>query len=260
MSIPNKKNTGFTLVEMLIIAPLAIILVGGLIAAIVALTSKVMITQARNDLTYASNNALSQIETDTQSSLSFMADSGTIAAPQGSGGTPTYTGSGKFLATNNHLILEMMATDRNPLNPDKQIVRYKDSPNPCGANESLNTPMTVKVIYFVNSDKQLFRRVVSPELLGTDNTCEDSWQVNTCTNGFSGGSSGTVCGAKDELMATGVTKLNVDYYADPSSTTTLAKSAASSAKGIEVTIDSSRDTAGETIKASYSIRANLYKH
>ncbi|MDN5835696.1 MAG: hypothetical protein L0H36_03605 [bacterium] len=255
MSIPRSKSTGFTLIEMLIIAPLAIILVSGLIAAIVAMTSKVMISQARNDIAYSSNKALDQIEADTHLSLNFMSNSGSIAAPQGSGGA-NFTGSGSF-SSSSALILETLATDRNPLDSNKKIVYYANQPNACGATESVNTPMTTKNIYFLNGTN-LFRRIIVPYEQGSANTCSDPWQINTCTNGYSGGTSGIICGAKDELMADSVASFNVDYYMDPADAAAAPKSSASAAKGIEATINTEKQIAGETVTASYSIRASLY--
>lgn len=235
---------------MLIIAPLAIILVGGLVAAIVAMTSKVMISQARNDITYSSNEALTQIENDVHLSLNFMTDSGSIAAPQGSGSN--FTGAGNFTSAD-HLVLETLVTNENPLDPDKSIVYYNNQPNPCGATESVNTPMTMRVIYFLNGS-DLFRRIVIDPPTGMY-PCKSPWQVDTCTNGYN---YWTGCNAKDELMASNVDSFDVDYYMDPSDTSAAPKSSASAAKGIEATINTEKRIAGETVTASYSVRASLY--
>lgn len=247
MSTLRSKNAGFTLIEMLIIAPLAIILVGGLVAAIVAMTSKVMISQARNDITYSSNEALTQIENDVHLSLNFMTDSGSLDSPQGSdGGTASFTSA-------NALVLETLTTDRNPLDPNKNIVYYNNQPNPCGPTESVNTPLTMKVIYFT-SGSDLWRRVDLPHS-STLYPCKTPWQVNTCASGYNYWNG---CGAKDELMASNVDSFNVDYYMNPSDASAAPKSSASAAKGIEATINTERKIAGETITASYSVRASLF--
>ena len=64
-------SKGFTLVEMMVIAPIVILLIGAFIAAIVGLTGEVMSSRGSNVVAYDLQDALNRIEEDVKLSTSY---------------------------------------------------------------------------------------------------------------------------------------------------------------------------------------------
>ena len=102
----GQKTSGFTIVEMLVVAPMIVIIIGVLIAAMVSLTSSVVVSNAEGSATYDVQSALDQIEQDVRLSTSFgVIDDMTLV--------PTTTPI---------LILGQYATDRNPTDPNRELI------------------------------------------------------------------------------------------------------------------------------------------
>jgi len=82
---PTSKFTrGFTIIEMLVIAPIVILTIGAFVTAIVNMTGDVLASRVTNVLTYNIQDALSRIEEDVKQSTSFIAGNNvTITSPQG---------------------------------------------------------------------------------------------------------------------------------------------------------------------------------
>ena len=68
-----RYSRGFTLVEMAVIAPIVVLLIGAFIALIVNLTGNVMSARGKNVLVYDTQDALSRIEDDVKLSSTFLA-------------------------------------------------------------------------------------------------------------------------------------------------------------------------------------------
>ena len=81
----NKANNGFTVVEMLVVAPIVILFIGAFISAIVSMTGQVLISRASNSLMYNIQDALNRIEQDTKISNKLLAtnDITGLTSPQG---------------------------------------------------------------------------------------------------------------------------------------------------------------------------------
>ena len=70
-SLPTKK--GFTLVEMLIIAPIVVLVIGIFVSAIVSMTGDVLSVRSVNNMTYNIQNALDTVSADVKASGGYLA-------------------------------------------------------------------------------------------------------------------------------------------------------------------------------------------
>lgn len=253
-----KKHAGFTLIELLIIAPIVIIAISGFIALMISVVGKVLLTRDQAAMSYSAQNALNRIEEDVRLSAKFLTTTGTLPSPQGSDNN--FTGTAAFTNTSNTLILNALATDSNPRTADRWLMYYDNQPNPCGDEESNNRVFSIRIIYFVK-DGSLWRRTYVPSWnLNTSspdaNTiCTFSsdyypWQQNSCSPGYTS----SQCQAEDERVMDNITSLNVQYFADPNSSTDLGASGAEAASAISVTITGGKTTAGNAFTTSSTLR------
>ncbi|MDO4773638.1 MAG: hypothetical protein Q4A37_00745 [Candidatus Saccharibacteria bacterium] len=124
----NKTSqTGFTLVEILVIAPVVILVLAGLVATIVFSTGSAMRSSARSQLQYEVLAALDRIEADVKLSKSLTIHNG-----------------GLHLAT--------FATDRNPFDAERKLIR-KDTCQPADTRITIDEVATYWNVYWVNSGK-----------------------------------------------------------------------------------------------------------
>lgn len=253
----KRHNEGFTLVEILIIAPIVIIALSGFIALMVSIVGKVMLIRDQGAMAYNAQNVLDQIEEDTRLSAKFLTTTGTLPSPQGSDNN--YTGTAAFSnSTPNTLIINALATDRNPRTSGRQLVYYDNQPNPCGTTQTFNRVFSTQVIYFVYNGT-LWRRTYVPPYdnnyttPGANTICSSvtPWQQDSCSPGYTASS----CQTNDEQMMTNITSLTVNYYASPNGTIDLGPSGAASATTIQVTIVGTQTTAGRTFTYTASARA-----
>lgn len=248
-SLPNKSSRakGFTLVEMLVVAPVVILAIGGFIALMVNIVGDVLLTRDRSAMTYNIQDALDRIEQDTRLTSDFLTTTGTLTTPQGSNNN--FTGTSAFTNTDN-LILSANATDKAPTDSTRQLIYYANQPNACGATQTFNALLATKIIYFIKSGS-LWRREVVPSWTAST-VCATPWQRNTCSPGYTA----ALCDANDTEIMPDISSFDVKYYTDASSTTELTDANAGSASTIEVTINGSKSTAGRTFTASGVMRVN----
>ena len=247
------RASGFTLIEMLIIAPVVIIVISGFIALMINMVGDVLVTRDQNALTYETQDALNRIEQDTRLTTQFLATSGTFTAPQGS--DSNFTGTNAFSSTNT-LIMSGLTTDKNPSDATRQLVFYAGQPNLCGPQQSYNRVFLTKIMYFVK-DGSLWRRTVLPNnntnpVLDDDTLCSTPWQRDSCSPGYS---VSTRCQTNDTELVKNVETFGVKYFADSQSVTDLGPSQALSATTIEVTINGKKTTVGKPFTTTGSIRA-----
>jgi len=209
MNINNNQNIstmkrGFTIVEMLIIAPIVILVIGIFISAIVSMTGDALATRSSNALAYSIQDALNRIEQDIKSSGAFLATNNiSIVSPQGyDNATSAFHNAD---ATNGTmLIINSYATDKNPLNPTQKKVYVSGQ------------PIMINIVYFVKNGT-LWRRVIVP----TNYTATDStvpWQQPSCAPGISG----TPCKTLDTRLVDGIKNINdfsISYYLNSTSPT-----------------------------------------
>lgn len=267
----NKRHStksGFTIVEMLIIAPIVLLAIGAFITAIVSMTGEVLATRSANALAYNIQDALNRIEMDVKLSTTFLAKNNIspLTFPQGydndmTGFTNVDSNKGDML------ILNTLATTGNPLSTSSGIVYLNGKPNDCAINPSTklgqNTPMTMNVIYFVR-EKTLWRRTVTPSDYASAG-CNTPWQQPSC----SPGQTDLFCKTQDIKLLDNVDPADfvVRYYTSSSSTTIdgVASNPASpddsrsaamqSATTVGVSIDITKLAAGREINQSGAIRS-----
>lgn len=221
-------SKGFTLVEMMVIAPIVILLIGAFIAAIVGLTGEVMSSRGSNVVAYDVQDALNRIEEDVKLSTSYLATNSikfsaapTPANPQGYGANGSYTDfTNAGGANGTALILNTLVTDGNPLSLTTSSLYLANKPNDCGDPTlyTKNTPMTANVIYYVYNNT-LWRRVVMPKNYDvTTEWCGSKapWQQPSCQPGYSA----AFCKTNDIRLIDGVAASDfiVQYFSSASST------------------------------------------
>lgn len=265
----NYHKSGFSLVEMLIVVPIVILMIGVFITAIVAMTGDVLATRASNSLSYNIQDALNNIEQDVRLSGGYLSTNNiALVSPQGynndtTGFTNIDTTKGPML------ILNTYTTTNNPMNSNRSIVYASNQPNAC--NSTLiteNETVMMNVIYFVKNDT-LWRRTVAPanyETIGcVSGVIGAPWQQPSCALNISG----AICKTQDKKMVDGVAANGfvLKYY--PSSTPTiqndiainsaetdLVRAAALKTTDIvEITINASTTIAGRSVNQSGTIRA-----
>lgn len=250
------KSAGFTLVEMLIIAPIAILIIGGFIALMVSMVGEVMQTRGETSMVYESQTALSLIEQDTQLSTQFLTSTKNVVSPQGVG--DNFAGGGNFSNRADTLILQTLATDKNPNAPSsRNLIYYANQPNSCASPNKVGNQIFVNTVVYFIKDGSLWKRTIVP----TNNTsatadantvCDTPWQRNSC----SPGSTAALCQSSDSEIMKDVESMGVTYYSSPANTgSPLPTANAATATAVRVSINGKKTVAGRTIELSQSILA-----
>jgi len=212
---PHQKN-GFTIVEILIIAPVVILVIGAFISAIVFMTGNILASRGSTTLAYNIQDALNRIEQDVRSSAAFLATNNiTLTSPQGYNDDTTAFHNSD-VTNGKMLILNTYATTTNPTTTTRNIVYVPNTPNACASPLiNANTPVMMDVIYFVKSNT-LWRRVVATNSYATIG-CSLPWQQPSCApsvvNAF--------CKTQDVKLVEGIQAggFSVGYFPTPGSTT-----------------------------------------
>jgi len=263
--LPSTKS-GFTIVEILIVAPIVILVIGIFVSTIVSMTGEVLATRAANTLAYNAQEALNLIEQDVKLSGAFLATNNiTLQLGQGYDNDTT---AFKNVGTNGTmLILNTYATTSNPLTASRDLVYASDQPNSCGsAAVNQNLPVMMNIVYFIK-DSTLWRRVIAPSFYAMVG-CSVPWQQPSCVPGYNP-TTYPFCKTQDMRLVDGIASggFNVEYFPSPSSATAnaiasdsdqldsarLAALQANSTVG--VTITAANTTAGRAISQSGTIRA-----
>lgn len=240
-----RLTRGFTLVEMMVIAPIAILAVTGFIALMVTMVGNVIASHNRNIMTHDIQSAIDYIEQDVRLSTQFLETSGSLPSPQGKNGATS-----AFQSSAGDLILGEIATDKNPVDPTRKFIYYNKPFNCNIPSEAYkNRIFFTTVIYYVK-DNSLWRRTYVPDPSGT--LCQPPWQVNSCAPGYSSGA--TRCKTNDSEIMQNVESFEVEYYRNASDSGPLPASDVQDASAINVTINGQRTAAGRTLTATASTR------
>jgi hypothetical protein len=245
MSIKIKsesKQSGFTLVEIAIIAPVLVLTIGIFIFAIITMTGDVIVSRASNKLAYDIQYALNQIESDMKIGTGFLETSILPNTPQGLNDDTT-----QFQKNSSTLIINSYATNDNPLLSSRSLV-YTNNPNSCNSGlANQNPPLMFNIVYFVKNNV-LWRRTTMPSNYLTVG-CTTPWQQPSCSLGWVS----SFCKTNDEKLIEGL---------DPSSglQITYDKFAGLDKPGsITVTINANVTAAGETVTKSGTVSATSLK-
>ena len=265
MKLRRTVQKGFTLVEMLVVAPIVILAIGAFLTVIISITGEVIATRAANTLTFNTQDTLNRIEQDVKLSNAFLSTNSVALVAGNAQGynddATAFTNVGGESGT--VLILEMTATVGNPQTGDTSFVYLANSPNSCAsANVFNNTPMKYNVVYFVKGDT-LWRRTIMPNdyLLGTY-SCATAWQRPSCAPNYTA----AFCVTEDAKLIEGVSQSGflVEYLASASETVPLEDASNATlgnlvrqeslnvAQSVEITINSEQVAAGRTVQESVS--------
>jgi len=263
-STATSSRRGFTLVELLIVAPIAILVVAGLVSVMVNLVGDVLMTQQRNVTTYETQDGLNQIEQDIRLSPTVLQTTGTFPSPsyQGSNiasaastNTGAFTASTSFSSADSSkaLILNAYATTANPASASRSLIYTNQPGSTCPASYTSNIPLTYMIIYYVYNGS-LWRRTAIPSAT----LCGGAvvWQKNSCALAASAN-----CPTNDRLIANNVTSVSVTYYVEAWSptytiTTTSMASSTDDPTSVKVTINTTKTIAGGPITSSMSVYAS----
>jgi Tfp pilus assembly protein PilV len=229
------KEAGLTLIEMLVVAPLVILLIGVSLGYISSLTGQGLQTRQKNLLAYTTQASLDDIEVNANQATSFLPQTTGVVSPQGrnNSGTQFVANSGGSGGT---LIIKSAATTKNPYDPTRALI-YTGTGSGCNEN---NTILTYTTVYFIASN-QLFKRTILPNVAA----CAVPYQLNSCA---SASMSSTICKVEDEKLADNVSDFSISYFSDNAAATP------DNADTILVSLTLSQPTAGQTITYTGTVR------
>jgi competence protein ComGC len=260
------SSRGFTLVEMMIIAPMLILIIGSIVVSIITLTGESIAEGGRSQLINDVHDALDRVESDARTSGSYLATNNFyLRAPQGANDTTQ-----KFLSVSgtgdDTLILNAFFTTMNPANPNRSLIYVPNTPFACNdASLAQNQVMTMNIVYFVK-DSTLWRRLIATEdYASTPCPGISVWQQPSCSSSTMATNT-TLCKAKDEQLLTGVSPedFKVTYYLSPSDTTPAAgtedpdlesrQTAIDKSSTVQISLKATKTVAGREIIQQGTIR------
>lgn len=235
-------NAGFTLIEVLVVSPLVILIVGVLVAAIISLTGKSLVAQQTSSALSGMQVTFDDIDRDMTSSGKLSSTTGSLSSPQGSNDATS-----AFNASDKVLIVQIPALDKDNLNDVRNLIHYSDAPNSCSSDGvNANSIVYITHVYFVK-DEYLWRRTILPGDIG--NACKTPWQVDTCAPG----QTASRCKSQDkQLVRIGDGSFDLTYLKKDGSA--IPVSSAGSAYAVEVSIASKLQIAGRTTEVNNSTK------
>lgn len=267
----SSYKSAFTVVEMLIIVPMVILVIGIFINVIVSMTGEVLSTRASNNMAYNIQDALDKIKQDVSLSGGFLATNNiSLVSPQGlNNDTTTFKNSDATTGT--MLILNSYTTTNNPSNANRNIVYASSQPNQCNSIlYTKNAQVMFNIIYFtrVNADgtTSLWRRTVAPNNY-LSVSCSTPWQQPSCTPG----QTGVQCKTNDIKLVDNIvegTGFQINYFAGTNSTIPISdavdstkndstrQTAINTANTIEVTITANNTVSGKEISQTGKTRVS----
>lgn len=216
------KERGFTIVEVAIIVPLISLMVAGLVTVLVTLVTSIGTQTGRNTLTYETRAVFDQIEKDVSYGSTFIdttlpANFNSTTFPSDSSKSPnSYTVGGSagiyvYQPTIRTLLIKSYDQSKNPNGTSSTIPTALGVP-PC-TNQfdvSTNNTLPLSITYFV--DKGILYRRVTPDNTAGLSTCTSPIYKKNCP------STPADCSPNDTALASGITRLAIDYYLPGSNT------------------------------------------
>lgn len=231
----QSDSKGFTLVEIMIIAPIVILFIGAFIALVVNLTGESLRLREKNAGAYEVQEALNDIEASVALATSFQTATTGIVSPQGKNNSSTNFAN----ATANEpdaLIMKSAATTQNPTNPNRQLI-YTGS----GACNARNVVYQYYTVYFVRN-QTLYKRTILPQQAA----CAVPWQRNSCDESLVASNPG-VCKRADDKLLENVESFDVAYFSDSAADTAIDDSEAADASSVSVSINRTKSVAGDSV-------------
>lgn len=244
MQRTKQTNSGFTLVEVLVIAPVTMVVLATFVYIMSTLVGEVLIQRERNMMTYSLQDTTDKMENDIKLAVEFPAATGTLTSPQGlDGGTAPFT-------SDKALILTTLGTTKRPPDTAREL-SFSTNPDPTACGTLLqyrNTIVRVTVIYFLDGGK-LWRRTIVPS---NPAPCAglEPWQQNSCPIG----KSGSICRTTDTLIADAISAMTLSYTATPGGTP-VSTTANSTTTVATVRLTSSKRVAGREFSVTNAVTA-----
>lgn len=262
------KQAGFTLVEMLVIAPLLVLVIATFISLMISMVGDVLIANYRVQTQYDLQDALNQIEQDTYASSMFLtglsAGTATPTSPAFQSPQGKNDSTGAFSSASGDLILNQYTTSDNPNDPSKtrSLIYYADA-MPCTANVVYKPAFRAQVIYFTKVESgitNLYRRTIVPPnnqntTIDANTTCAKPWQRNSCT---SMSLNASICQTKDAKLLTDISAISITYFNKVAPTATIAASASNTADSLRVSITTTKTIAGSSVSQSAYLTASKF--
>lgn len=258
----TSRRQGFTLVEMMVAIPVAILVVVVLVAFMIMLVGSVYTSAGRVGAVYRAQDTLDRIEQDVRYGGAFLGSTGTLPPYQGSDATATSAGTGKAFtpsSSSSTLVIQQYATTASPYSSSRELVyyAYPDS-TACSQNTKVyNTPVQVMIIYYL-SGTTLYRRTIVPQSTIAPTApyplCSTPWQRNTCLHPLD---TTLVCRGLDDQVATDVSGVSFAYYASAGSSSSIPVSGGTTPRTVVASITTTSTVAGNTISYTSSMRASL---
>lgn len=197
----RRRERGFTLIEVVVIAPIMMVAIAITITFIINVMLNIGAKNAQTALQLEAQLALFNLKDDILFANYFEYTATDSNAPAGGWKAVTVTGG---VASTKALVISEVAYTANRQSADRQIVRIKDAPAPCGTEASNHNQLSTNtLIYFVSNSKLYRRTLVPPQ---SDN-CSQTYRKQSCPTAVSG------CVA-DLLMAENVKSFTVTYYSN----------------------------------------------
>ena len=261
----NSRTGGFTLVEVLVIAPVVLLIIAAFVGMVIRLSGDALSARAANTLAYTIQDALDTIERDVRYSGAFLAQTNVaIIAPQGrAGDTTPFTNITPDASA--ALILNAYATTDSPVSETRQLIPLPDLPVSCtDPAVGTNQPLTYNIVYFIR-DNTLWRRTIMPSNY-TSKGCNSlqPWQRPSCAPGASLVAP-SFCRIVDVRLVEGVMSLELAYSAAPggpavdAATTGVTpgdrQTALDTTSSVRVTITATSSVAGRDVSRVGSLSA-----
>lgn len=211
-----RPQSGFTLVEVMVVAPIVLIVIAIFIGIIVNLTGEILVTRGTNAIAFSTQDALDMIEQDVRISAGFLAtNSVPVVSPQGYNNS-TQAFPNASTSTGSKLVLRSIAlTDAS--NANRRPVWLSNQPVACGdANVRQNSVMLLNTIYFVR-DNTLWRRSILPSNYASAG-CSTPDQQPSCHPD----ASGAICATRDIKVLSNVSEFSLSYFAPSNQTSAIA--------------------------------------
>lgn len=267
---PHHSRPGLTLIEVLVIAPIVLIVVAVFIGAIVSMTGEALVSRATNTITYNVQDALSMIEDDVRASNAFLAvNSHPVVSPQGYGNDTTAFVNAST-STGAKLILDTTSTLRPDSGDLSQTPIYlRNSPHPCTSPDvTKNMTMTHNVIYFVR-ENTLWRRIVMPASYNTL-SCGAPYDFNQLPSCHPS-QTASLCTTSDARVLEDVSSFAVEYFignstspaaaaSNPAQSNAQRQAALDTSLSARITLSSGQSVAGRDITYEGTVRASRLRY
>lgn len=212
------RQSGFTILELLVVVPTFLLVIAALIGFLVDLYGQLLVKDSQVTMSLQSQDALNSIQDDMFFARNFAERPNTsMVDAQGPGGTA----QGWYFKTtpNATLVVYQVALDRSYQDPNRQPVyqRASVSGNSCDPDDiELNPPVLTNLIYYIDAQNRLRRRTLVPDPVHP--RCSEPHLKQSCPSDMTrqqvnaDSSTSVVPCSSDSVLAEGVTAFTIEYY------------------------------------------------